>query len=376
MHQLFAFLRPIALASFLLHLLQSTALACPFCAAVKPTLSQQRETATVVALGEVTLVQEKDRTFRVHHVAVGKSQLESGGLFHLTSDQDLKPGSFALLLAEENTQKEQLDWSAIPMSDLCYAYFSKAPGLRTAADERLRYFAKYLEHDDRQIAEDAYLEFAHAPFDVVAKVVPSLDVEKLRQWLADDAVPQARKGLYGLCLGLSGKERAENAKVLRQLVESPGSDFRAGLDGVFGGFLVAEGEAALQTIEEKFFCDPKSAVGHVRHAMSALRFYQEYGKDIPVERLRQAFRHLLDRPEFAAAAILDLARWEDWKSLPRVAAIYSQKEFGDLPTRKAVVQFLLVCPTDAAAAQLRQLRERDRQFIDAVERQVNLQSGK
>lgn len=348
--------------------------ACPFCSAVKPTLAQQRESAAVVALGEVLSVDEGARTFRIHHVATGKSLL-TGLTLTIASDLDLKPGGLVVLFASEAAEGGKLDWTAIATTDVAYAYFSKAPTLRVAGDERLAYFIRYLEHGDAQVAEDAYLEFAHAPFDDVANVAARFDAEQLRQWLTDDAVPADRKGLYGLCLGLAPREREENARLLRRLVESPGSDFRAGVDGVIGGFLVSEGESALETLDKLYFDNAEAAVGHVRHAMNALRFYREYGRDIPVERLCQSIRHLLARPEFAAATITDLARWEDWPSQARIAALYGQQEYQDLPTRKAIVQFMMHCPGEAAAEILRAIREQEPRLVEAVEKQSSRQTA-
>ncbi|HEV7222256.1 MAG TPA: hypothetical protein VGN42_06100, partial [Pirellulales bacterium] len=74
-----------------------------------------------------------------------------------------------------------------------------------------------------------------------------------------------------------------------------------------GGYLMAAGEPALELIEHKYLADPRAASGDVRHAMTALRFYHEYGREIPAERLARALRKLLVRQEFAAAAIVDLA---------------------------------------------------------------------
>src|SRR5688572_15391770 len=46
-------------------------LACPFCTAVGPTLSQRRESAEVVALGELVENGPAGRVFRLHKVAKG-----------------------------------------------------------------------------------------------------------------------------------------------------------------------------------------------------------------------------------------------------------------------------------------------------------------
>ncbi|MBI1903451.1 MAG: hypothetical protein HYS13_20300 [Planctomycetia bacterium] len=363
-------LSPAAMALAAWALSGGAILACPFCSAYKPTLSQDRESAAVVALAEVTSRADATLKVRVHHVASGKSRMAGVASLAIESDLEARPGALVLLLAEA-PDDGKLQWTAFRASELSFAYLLKAPSLRTDQAERLKYFAKYLEHADPAIAEDAYLEFAHAPFDVVAKTADSLDGEKLRAWLADEAVPAERKGLYGLALGLVGppEKRAENAKFLRKLVEAPGTDFQAGWDGIIGGFLVADGEAALKTLEELYLAKPDAAVGHVRHAMTALRFYREFGRDIPPERLAQATRRLVERPAFAALAIADLARLEDWDSVDAVAALFGRKDFDDVQTKKAVVFFLLACPRPEARTRLAAIRQRDEKFVAAAERQ-------
>ncbi len=205
-------------------------------------------------------------------------------------------------------------WSHVSVSDLSFAYVARAPSSRKDTPERLRYFARYLEHDDDVVAEDAYQEFGHSPFDKVAEAADELDQAKLRAWLSDENVRDYRKGFYGVALGLakSADDRKANQELIRKAIDEQSQDFIAGFDGVLGGYLLLAGERGLKHLEERYLGNPKSADGHVRHTLSALRFCHEYGRDIPRERLSRSLRLLLDRPEFAAPAIVDLARWQDW----------------------------------------------------------------
>ncbi len=243
------------------------------------------------------------------------------------------------------------------------------------AVERLRYFGTFLEHADPLIAEDAYLEFGHAPFDVVAQVADVLPAQRLRPWLVDAKVSPARKGFYGLALGLSTEAatRRANAEFLRELIVAPHDDFRAGFDGVLGGYLLLAGEPGLEIVERLYLADPRAADGDVRHTMTALRFYREYGHEIPPERLSAALARLLERPEFAAAATTDLARWKAWSAADRVADLYSAR--ADAATRRAVVGYLLVCPSPEAARQLARLRTLDAAGVAEAERVLSQTTG-
>jgi hypothetical protein len=129
---------------------------------------------------------------------------------------------------------------------------------------------------------------------------------------------------------------------------------------------------ALDLIESRYLSNPHAADGDLRHAASALRFYQEFGRAIPAPRLRAAMRRLLDRPEFAAAVIADLARWQDWDALPQIASLYTQEPAPSTATRRAIVGYLLVCPSPAAARELERLRQFDPDGVRRYERSLLL----
>lgn len=356
--------------------LASSAAACPFCTALKPTLAQRRESATVVAIGECLEAASKQATFRIHKVLKGSESLRAsaGEQVNLSLDTPPKPGSLAILFGEGSTEK--LAWSCETANELALSYFVKAPSLRSPAAERMKYFVHYLEHGNALAADDAFNEFGHAPYDAVEQVAEQMDAGLLRRWLADPNVRDERKGFYGLALGLCGRhqDRPQQEAFLRQQIERPADDFRAGFDGILGGYLVLAGEPALKLIEQRYLKDPQARIVDVRHTMTALRFYQEFGREIPTARLAHALEHLLKRPEFAAEAIVDLARWKDWEAVPQVAAVYASDP-ALAATRRAVVGYLLACPTAAGADALAQLRRKDPQGVAEAEKRLQFGSA-
>jgi hypothetical protein len=363
------------ITSLLVATLAASAGACPFCPALKPTLAQRREGAVVVALGECVKKEGSQARFRLHELLKGESRLGGRRQLELTTTADLKAGSLAVLFGEAESKQSELSWSLVPMEEQSYAYFAKAPTLRVEVSKRLRYFAQYLEHADGAIAEDAYAEFGHASYDEVAAVAGVLDQAKLRRWLTDVNVPETRKGFFGMALGLAkdDSDRRANERLLEQLILEPAPDVRAGFDGMLGGYLLLAGEAGLAKIERRFLANPKAAVGDVRHAMTALRFYHDYGPQTAQGRLKASLRHLLARPEFAAAAIVDLARWQDWDALERIVSLYGQEK-SDLAVKRAIVGYLLVCPNEQAALDLERLRRSDPKTVADAEKSLALGS--
>lgn len=340
---------------------------CPFCDAVRPTWSQLREPAEVVALAQVTSVSEEQSSLRLTGIARGENVPQH---LELALSAKLSPGEHVLLLGERGTPTAgELQWNDIPMSPQAYEYLRNAPDLRNTPAERLPYFIGFLEDDDPLIAEDAYMEFAHAPYGEVKAVSDSFDGEQLRAWLINPGVPDLRKGFYALALSLSGgddAQRADNIAFLQDWVENPGDDFRRGLDGVMGALLLARQGEALEFIRQKFLANPDAANGHVRNALAAVRFYYEFGEDPDIDAIAQAVACLLDRPAFATEAIIDLARWESWETLPRVVALFGEDGY-DATTKHAIVAYLLTCDDDMAGDELERLRELDPDFVNAAE---------
>ncbi len=353
-------------------------MACPFCTAIKPSLAQWRERSSIVALAEVESTDtHKKSHLRLHRVMKDSQADGAAGELDAVLDVAVKPGSLVLLFGSGMADAPRdISWHAVAVNELGYAYFARSPALGVPTVERLRYFAPFLEHADPTLAEDAYLEFAQAPFDDVARAAEILPSEHLRRWLADPKVRPERKGFYALALGLvSGQaERRDNAKFLAERIFAPDDDFRAGFDGMLGGYLLLTAESGLKEIESRILSAPAARDGDLRHALSALRFYHEHGKQIPAQRLCLSTRLLLDRPEFAADAITDLARWQDWQSLDRIVALYDLAASAPA-TRRAIVGYLMTCPKGEAAQALERLRRGDPAGVAAAERVLSATGG-
>lgn len=367
-------------------LMGGLASACPFCSAVKASLTSLRADSLAVVLAECTSATEERATFSLRTVLSGRDELDSDKTLEVMAEivpydverarlADLAPGDLVLAIASEAPVDAAFDkiWILIRVDETSYAYIAQAPLANEGAAARLAYFARFLEHPDPLIARDAYREFGAAPFDQVAKAADSLPMAEMRKWLFDPNVPEERKGFYGMALGLptTAVEREANLKVLRQYIDADASDFRAGFDGVLGGCLLAAGEEGLSYIESKFLADPDAAEGDARHALTALRFYREYGREIPVERLSAAARRLLDRPGFAAEVIADLSRWKSWESQDAVVACFDVENKESAALDRAVVGFLKASPKPEAKAALAELRRQASKRVLAAEKQFS-----
>jgi hypothetical protein len=264
--------------------------------------------------------------------------------------------------------------SAIP-------YLEKAPAADLPVPRRLEFYAGYLEHQDELLAEDAFREFASAEFKDVKAAANSFSAASLREWLVNERIPGARKGLYGLMLGLCGG--AEDEAFLKRLIEPNVDEIRLGIDGVIGGYLYLTAGKGLPFIQKTKIADPDAPFPETYAAMQALRFLWSYGGDrVPREQVLKVVRGLVERPAVCDIVINDLARWKDWSVQDRLMALYGAKEY-NLPTiKRAIIRYQLASLRDvpegtdpeslphvvAGRRHVEALRDKDPKRVAEVER--------
>ena len=340
-----------------------TASVCPFCDAPTLMMAEQVEQSDHLLLGRWQKGQKPT------DAAAGSSTFEILEISKSLSDR-FEPGATLELphYVAGSEQKNYLlmgpdgrlaDWH-IPqeVSDAAWTYLANIPTPvvdPAQQTERLAYFLDFLEHPDLIVSNDAYGEFASAPYEIIKPLRDRIPREKVRQWILDPATSVTRIGLYGLLLGLAGTE--EDARAMEHKILVPDASFRLGIEGVMAGYLMIRGEDGLQVLEEKkmiarTYTNPEGEevrlpFAEVYAAMQTLRFMWTYEPDIiPKGRLKQSMRLLLERPELSDLVIADLARWKDWDSLDRLVAMYDEEKFNIPSVKRAIVRFLYYCSKD------------------------------
>ena len=329
----------------------NSANSCPFCSAPSLTLSEQVSQADSVVLvkwvgGQAAKISDAGSTdFEVvdvvHQPEGGK--LAKGTKINLIRYRAAKPGDQFMLFGTK--VEAAMEWgSPLEVSKSAYEYMRNSPKPSLQAGERLTYFLKYLETDDKMIADDAFGEFANAAYADVAKLSKELPREKLRKWLTSKEVSPGRLGLYGMMLGLCGKE--EDARLMEAKIMEQTDDFRLGVDGIMGGYLLLTGDKGLALLETQKLINPKAPFSETYAAMQALRFMWQYGDGrISVPRLRESMRLLLDRPELADLVIADLSRMKDWSVQDKLMKMYDEET--NIPSvKRAIVRYMLSSTKD------------------------------
>ena len=351
--------------------------ACPFCPAPTLTLTEQASDSDVVLLAEWTAATKSApgesrtpaaTTFVVKQTMKGPFKV--GQTIRLAGYQPAKPGELFLLTG---LGSGIVEWDLpVEFSQAAYDYMAAAPspknadGAKVPAKERLPYFVSYLEYPSDTVANDAYGEFANAPYEDIAAVKAQLPREKLRTWVTSPDTAPSRLGLYGLLLGLCGNDA--DAAAVQALLVRPSDEFRIGLDGVMSGYLLLKGTPGLELIrklklENKYLVDAggeplidesggKQPVpfSEVYAAMQAVRFMWSFGDErIPPADLKAAMRTLIDRPELIDFAVTDLARWKDWSVMDRLAKLYGEEAYQTPGIKQSIIRYLLAAVKDQPA---------------------------
>lgn len=329
MLQAWKFSAAVAAVAFLMTTVAaSAARCCPFCSAPSLTLAEQMAQADAAVLVQwVGGKKATDKTagetvYEIRQIVRNhKDELKVEGRVTLPRYRESKVGDLFLLVGSKGTT---IEWaSPLEVTETSFNYVAQSPSPEVPTVKRLAYYAKFLEYPDQMISNDAYGEFANAPYADITQLSEKLPREKVRGWITNKETPATRMGLYGLLIGLCGND--EDSKILEKTILEKTEDFRLGIDGLMSGYLLLTGDKGLSVLDEHKLKNRDVPFSETYAAMQALRFMWKYSEGrIEKSRLRASMRILLDRPELADLVIADLARWKDWEVQDRLMALYIQ----------------------------------------------------
>jgi hypothetical protein len=372
--------------------------ACPFCSAETKTLTEERQTADAVVLAKLVkeaappnendpgAVLEDDgmATFQIVEALEGKELV--AGLKEIQVVFFGEPDREQIFLIS-GIGTDLIDWTTpLPLSTAAVDYVRKLGDVAPSGVERLAFFQEYLENDDPLLAQDAYDEFARAPYAEVTALEPRMHHDRLVAWINDPEISPSRRRLYFTMLGVCGTK--SDLPMLEALIKS---DFRAmkphleqtvatalgmgravglpaialptwidlvdqderrkklGLDALVACYLTLRGAEGLDLVDERFLENQNTEYTYIYSTIMALRFHgEEPSSVVPRGRLLASVRLLLDNPEFADQVIPDLARWEDWSVLDRLVNMFKASDKNGY-VRQPVVTYLTVASDQAGA---------------------------
>ncbi len=337
--------------------------ACPFCESVRQTLTEQIDAAdtAVIALPMVNSSggQEMIGTraaFRVVRVLDGADHIGDVRTIPVVYYGDADPNLKFLVLG--NLVPELMWGGVVPLTDESFGYLNKQLELPRDSHERVALAIQYLTSKEKVLAQDAYDEFARAPYDHLHKIKDVLDPDDLIAHIKDEEVPWERRRLYLTLLGVCGQEK--HLAEIEKLLEQHDKKRMRALDALAACYMTLLGVDALPLLEERFLqTEEVDRMVRASAVISALRFHGERDKEVPRQAIVEVMQRMLNRPQLAGKVLVDLTRWKDWSIVEQVAQLYHAASGESAWVSAPAIRYLETCPLPEAKEHLAAILEKD-----------------
>lgn len=392
-------LRWLALLVVLVGGLQRASSACPFCTAVAPTWRDEMAQSNYVVLvrmldmppaadppaadpstaergaaGSAATAPPVDAMFEIVEVLKAAQPLAKKQQVKLMYVAGQPSETRFLVLGSGEVDPV---WSTpTALSERGAEYMSHVARLDGDARSRLRYLQDYLQDADAMLANDAYGEFAKAPYADVRLIKDQMHRERLRAWIVDPAVDASRRRLYFTMLGICGTP--EDALALEGMIQSNNRQERKALDAMIAGYLNLKGGEGMPLIENLFLkeTNPRAEYIDTFSAVAAIRFHLQETEAVPKQRLLEGLRHILERNELAELVIPDLARWQDWSAMDRLVELFKAVPEESTLVRALVISYLLACPMPEAKVHVDELAKIDPKSVQRARKFAFVETSK
>ena len=349
------------------------ALACPFCSGVSKTLSEEIASSDAVVLAKLLPPKSVDDVKKTPGAEGEESTFEITKVLK-GADALGKTKQIKILYFGQRPQETQFlvfgidpkNWAwttPTPLDERSAKYVTALVGLPEKGAERLAFFQEYLEDPTSVLANDAYDEFARAPYAEVKDLKPKMHHDKLLQWIQNTDVAASRRRLYLTMLGICGQ--GDDIPILEGMLKSTDRQYRNALDAMIACYVILKGPEGMPLVEELFLKNKEAEYPDTYAAIMALRFLGQESDVVSKERLLVGLRYMLDRPQLADLVIADLARWQDWSVMEKLVTLFKDADDESSWIRVPVVNYLRACPKPEAKKHLEELAKID---PDAVKR--------
>ncbi|HEY8505281.1 MAG TPA: hypothetical protein VIL46_11910 [Gemmataceae bacterium] len=358
--------------------------ACPFCSAQGKTLLGEVTQANLILFGELVNARRDPNEFNKGSTdlkieMVVKDHPILAGRKTITLPRYVPPDpndatKYLVFCEVYNGKVDPYRGVAVRADSKIASYLKGAIAVREKPlAEQLKYFFRFLNDPDPDIANDAYTEFGNADYKEYRPMAEELPADVVVGWLKDPNTPASRYGLYGSMLGHCGKP--EHAAVLRQLLDDPQRRFSSGMDGMLAGYVMLDPKEGWNYLRG-ILADPKREF-LVRYAgLRAVRFFHDYRPDVvPEEKLVEAVTLLLEQSDIADLPIDDLRKWKRWETADKVFALYDRESHQVPIVKRAVLRFALSCPESnkKAAELVKRARAEDPERVRDIEELLELE---
>lgn len=229
--------------------------------------------------------------------------------------------------------------------------------------QSLLYYFQFLDHEDTDIAGDAFLEFAKATDDEVGQAAKQLPPQRLRSLLTNPKTPPERLNLLAFLLGAAGQ--SQDAELLLPLIDHPTDRTRNALDGLLCGYIELQPQPGWNKVM-RILADSKRSFTERLAASRVLRFFHNWKPKESRTHIVRGLGIMVADGDLADLALDDLRRWQYWELTDEVLACYGKTSHAAPITQRAILRYALSCPLPQA----RQFRERQRRRDPDLYREV------
>ncbi len=233
-------------------------------------------------------------------------------------------------------------------------------------ENRLRIAFEHLGEIDPLVSNEAFLEFARASDQEIAKAKNHLDRTKLKRWIIDSRTPEERIGVYGLLLGLAGE--ATDAQFFQKLLthSQPGDRVQSHLGGLLCGLILLDPDGGWK-LTQQWIAQPDRNFSDKLNIISVVRYFQSTRQRDAQQKILETLSIVIENGEIADMAIDDLRRWEWWDLTRIILEQYSKPTNKSPVIKRGIVRYALQCPKDEAKKFVDQVRQVDPELVRKVE---------
>lgn len=239
--------------------------------------------------------------------------------------------------------------------------------------QALAHFAKYLDHTDQAVANDAFLTFAAANDKEVFEAAALLKPDVFRRLVKDRNVDAERLALFAFLLGATGEPA--DGDLLLQLLQRPDERTGKAMEGILAGFILRKPKEGWAWTNATL-ADAKQPFLIRWGAVKALRFLYaarpaEYRAPVV-----QAMGLMIANGELADVAIGDLQKWQMWDHTKLILEQYGKPSHAAPIVRSALLRYALTCPQPPAREFVEKLRRAEPKLIRELEEDLAFERGK
>src|SRR5579875_1436994 len=367
-----------------LHLvvLFSSARACSLCGATlrqAPTFRQEAalETARIILVGAAENPQLANRTTDLRIVEVLRSDpiLKDKKVIsvkqYLPVNDPKNPPRYLVFC---DIYKGELDpFRGVPLQRADSVEYVRQVLKLDPKDQtgNLLFFFRYLDNPDPEIARDAFLEFAKATDQEIARVARRLDPAKLRTWLKAPETPVERLSVYALLLGACGND--DDARFLKSMLDEASESTANAYDGFLAGYIHLRPREGWELTHSLLRDGRKPMLIRLAAARTLSYFHGAQPKESAGE-VQKGLDAMIAQGELADIAIEDMRRWCIRNRTRDILGLYGKKGFDAPLIKRTIVRYALSCPDDPAArAFVEERRREDAELVKGVEEELQFE---